>query len=1285
MPPIKYVNNLLTNSSFEEGEETLNYTIDGLWIEEGDANIGSNSLRVGWENSMKFEIKEEDDYVLSFYSKTDIQFGVRFELFEVYNGEKLLVDSYYIEQDLDYDFLYRRYELKGHFRANSELVLSVDQSSNTLTYLDDIQLEKGKVANTVNMVNNSSFQDSVNHWTLSGNNMNTGEAVTDFYDLVPINEKEKALKITSNPSNQYIISQLFNIKGKKGDTYNLSFWYKNEGVLDSDLEYRGNIATLQFFSDDDLGSGTINVSLNKHCNEWQMFNEVFVAENDYEDISLNIMSLYEVNNLYVTNVMLVKNLGTCDYEYDEFGNVISIKDFDNDKKIFEYDTSHQVISIDNSNNIYKYEYDNNNIDRIINVISPTGISKKVRYDNYGNLVYSTIQNNLLNQEIYDNENYFLRLAGTEKNIHFDYFHGTAICKNFECSRQSFKLIYESPWYRIESNGYYLACVGDKAKILKNGNDNSLFSINPNKNGSFSIIVKDSNLALTSNETEVLFTSYEENNYQQQFYFESFENKLYIEEKNEYSSDGKYLTKKIDSLGKETNYEVNPTTGLLEKIIFSNNSIIKYEYNEKKQLISTTNALGNVDYYNHENNNLKEIISGNKRFSFDYDGFTNIKNINLNGTLLISNIYNNMNNMLTKSTFGNGAIIEYEYDQFNRKTKIKKQNNTFNYLYNNLGELTEINSNNNKVNYYYDFAGRTTKYLTGDYSLDVIYNNKSLTTSKVYSYNGEKQKIEYEYNNDDNIIKVSASGLELNNYYDSLGRVAVKTINNLLVTEYNYLTNGNKTSLIIGGMKFDNDEYQLKYDQVYNLTHVYKNNQLVNYYEYDVLNELIYEINYTIGNKYFYIYDNQGNLKQVKTYKIKTDTLISVDNYEHNNSNWEDQLTKLNDLNISYDKIGNPILIGDSKLEWINGRELAKYEDGNNSYQYEYNQNGIRTKKILNGVETKYYHDLNKIVIEDRNGQVIRYIRDDNGDLIELQYNNEIYYYQKNYQDDIIGIYDSEYRLLVEYTYDTWGNIISIKDNLGADITDEKHIGLINPFRYRGYYYDSETNLYYLNSRYYSPKFRRYINADSVVLSNDNNLGTNLYLYIENNPVLNSDENGHFSFWDALDIVSFVDSLVNMVKEPTWGNAGSLALDTIGLLPVLPSVGVAAKGITKISTKTTKTTKVITKSVNMLDDSASAYQKGKLGEDIVSEITGYKKNTTPIRMGDRDRIPDFFSEKDKVLIEVKNVKRQSYTKQLRDYKKFVDNNEGYTMILYVRDKNSISKALRESGIQIEQLP
>ena len=89
-----------------------------------------------------------------------------------------------------------------------------------------------------------------------------------------------------------------------------------------------------------------------------------------------------------------------------------------------------------------------------------------------------------------------------------------------------------------------------------------------------------------------------------------------------------------------------------------------------------------------------------------------------------------------------------------------------------------------------------------------------------------------------------------------------------------------------------------------------------------------------------------------------------------------------------------------------------------------------------------------------------------------------YYFVCNWRGDVIRIYDGTGAVVANYNYDAWGNVISVTDANGAAITDSTHIANVNPLRYRGYYFDSETGFYYVSSRYYDPEIGRWINADS---------------------------------------------------------------------------------------------------------------------------------------------------------------------------------------------------------------
>ena len=161
----------------------------------------------------------------------------------------------------------------------------------------------------------------------------------------------------------------------------------------------------------------------------------------------------------------------------------------------------------------------------------------------------------------------------------------------------------------------------------------------------------------------------------------------------------------------------------------------------------------------------------------------------------------------------------------------------------------------------------------------------------------------------------------------------------------------------------------------------------------------------------------------------------------------------------------------------------------------------------------------------------------------MLYNGTEYYYLKNIQGDIIGILDGSGASVVEYSYDSWGKVI--------EISGDQELGKLNPFRYRGYYYDEETGFYYVGSRYYDPEVCRFINADTVdILGVQDNLNDkNLYAYCDNNPVMRVDTTGQF--WNiaagaiiGAGISAGVEILFQLSECVIVGN--SLDLTSIGM-------------------------------------------------------------------------------------------------------------------------------------------
>ena len=181
-------------------------------------------------------------------------------------------------------------------------------------------------------------------------------------------------------------------------------------------------------------------------------------------------------------------------------------------------------------------------------------------------------------------------------------------------------------------------------------------------------------------------------------------------------------------------------------------------------------------------------------------------------------------------------------------------------------------------------------------------------------------------------------------------------------------------------------------------------------------------------------------------------------------------------------------------------------------EYTYDDTGLRLTKTVNGEKYTYLYEGGLLVQETRGTKVFNYSYDANGELTMLKYQSKptssihTAYYALNSRGDVIGLYNASGELIAKYTYDVWGNVLSITDASG-DVVGETALANIQPFRYRSYYYDSDSSLYYLQSRYYDPVTHRFINADGLVSTGTGVLGHNMFAYCENNPVNCNDSLG----------------------------------------------------------------------------------------------------------------------------------------------------------------------------------
>jgi RHS repeat-associated protein len=234
-----------------------------------------------------------------------------------------------------------------------------------------------------------------------------------------------------------------------------------------------------------------------------------------------------------------------------------------------------------------------------------------------------------------------------------------------------------------------------------------------------------------------------------------------------------------------------------------------------------------------------------------------------------------------------------------------------------------------------------------------------------------------------------------------------------------------------------------------------------------------------------------------------------------------------------------------------------------------------------------------IVRQTQGESTLDFFYDENGNLYGFQKGTSTYYYLRNGQNDIVGILDSTGTQVASYSYDAWGNQQPISGSLATTIGQE------NPFRYRGYYFDTETGLYYLNSRYYDSVTGRFINADGLVSASSTLLGTNMYAYCENNPVNMTDKEGSFAIPLAATIGLAVFAIVGfaMISIVQSSRSNSLIFQNQHLFALESALSGSVGSLGGVLAPTPSTP-------NLLNDSDYQIETKFLNASLIASVTYY---------------------------------------------------------------------------------
>jgi RHS repeat-associated protein len=601
---------------------------------------------------------------------------------------------------------------------------------------------------------------------------------------------------------------------------------------------------------------------------------------------------------------------------------------------------------------------------------------------------------------------------------------------------------------------------------------------------------------------------------------------------------------IDESGEnKTRYEYIDGTNVVKGQILPNGSKFGYgrgEYDEVTGITqSTETGEENSTQIRHDFGLVTELKSGNNTAEYVYDNKRRKKQVKLNGASHVIYTYENAvsgNGYIDKvtATLADGTAVETRTDRKGNVLTVKADGspqvtNTYDTDGRLLTSTDNVQSSTLTNTYDTEFKDRLTGVtITAADALSeaYTYNAYGQNEQRNITHGGDTLTYAFEYkNNASRDLEYAAlpNGLKVYPQTDVNGRGTGKLVTDesgaAKYGEYVYYRKvgahgTNQVSSIRYGVNGNvSESLKYAYDNMGNIAEVWENGLLAVRYGYDALNRLTREDNKALNKTYLWAYDGNGNILSKRETGYTRKAADEIDEYaaERLYSYIGDRLTGIKvkqgetetletfDWDTEAKKaLGTPATYRDKALTWQKGTQLASCD----GVTFAYDGYGRRISKG----NTQYIYDANGKLFRQISGSDILTFLYDGAGLSGIRHTasgtTADYLYRKNAQGDITHILDTDGNIVVQYTYDAWGNYVVTQDTNG--------LAEINPYRYRGYYYDIETGLYYLQSRYYDPEAGRFISQDDVSYIDSEHInGLNLYAYCLNNPVCYSDPSGKF--------------------------------------------------------------------------------------------------------------------------------------------------------------------------------
>ena len=1058
---------ILSSATYPDGE-TVYYSVSDNLISL--KNIDGYAVEFAFNDSNTV-ISEK------VYKETDIVNGGQLTITDENSYEKTYVDLNGTKITKQFDMYGRTINTKNNNNVTESAprIYSDDyKAQGSVSYSFYNSVEQEFVGEETNLITNASFTTNLSGWTISDSAYVKRNSNADYKKG---DETPGYLQLKCEPDEIQYAEQIIDIEnGVAGDEYRLDYFVKNttHSHMVLELLYWDTIMIEARNNVEGTGSWeTVAwVDANPFNDNWQKYSYAFDVDFEYNEIRVIVAFYFQYGTVWYDDINLVNT-----YKANVFQNPDT-----------ETDNENTGSSDDNSNTIGCGCNGCNTPNCPCTVHSDTCTEPTC------NRGYN-FENN--------SSGITFSLTDGEKTMAME----QTVSGNYYGSQKDLNGIY---------NGYNYDPMNGQLLSISNGKD-EVTTFSYDAMSRLKKVSNDVNGLISGNKME---TSY------------SYE---------------KDRIKSITHNGFSYNYEYN-AWGNLRMVKVGDQALVSYDYDSNDK---TRDRLNRITYANGDYTVYTYNTDGN---------ISSIKSYSADGTLVADYVYGYADGQVqTITSVTDNCTVKYTD---NGTEYYNSQNATGTPIYSN-GYETDENEKEIPVEILGGLRYTKDRNTVDSDSLEgttttissfVTPSNKKYNLSSVTDYFGrtENKSFSYTLSQESGVNHSIKNNVDYayRDYVDEYGKVFTTSQVSSYKNTYSKVTASGEgsptTETVLGG-----NQYYYEYDGKGNITRIscadYTSGALgpateICSYVYDSVGQLVRENDKIAQVTFVYVYDKGGNLVQRKFYEYSTGDLPEEpdDTWDYTYDNtWKDKLTAFEDFQIDTDAMGNPLnyfTIGISNeisgtLEW-NGRQLSAAVVDGVRYEYSYNADGLRTKAIYRDAQTNeicsifnYFWNNGKMTgycVTEEDGTIIAVLKnffDNSGEQIGYEmylsdYDTYIrFFFEKNLQGDIIGVYNEEGEKVLTYWYDSWGNISPIYNKETNDIYSQSLIAaLYTPITYRGYIYDSLTGLYYLQSRYYNPTYGRFLNADSIMKTGDP-LGASIFAYCGNNPV-------NFVDYDGRDFVDF---------------------------------------------------------------------------------------------------------------------------------------------------------------------